>query len=237
MSAQETGPQLTTAPAFASPRPGLPDVGASTRVQRIAARDEPAPPDDARLLSHEATHPGAPTALAATRLNSSRPLPRPTLAPPRERLALAPVRPALSPSQERPSLAAQPLLQHDTTSPAPTSAALPVEAAWQRSPATRAVAANSPSMQTPMPMPTLQRRAANSMVDRLSEPAPAFGERATEPAREAASEVLRPATISTPAAAPPAAAPDLEALVERTCARLFETLAIEQERRGVSAWL
>jgi hypothetical protein len=41
----------------------------------------------------------------------------------------------------------------------------------------------------------------------------------------------------THGAAPAAAGLDLETLVEKTCARLFESLAIEQERRGVSTWL
>ena len=47
---------------------------------------------------------------------------------------------------------------------------------------------------------------------------------------------LQPPTISTPVAAA-APAPDLEALVEQACARIFENLALAQERRGVTPWL
>ena len=59
-----------------------------------------------------------------------------------------------------------------------------------------------------------------------------------EVATPLASEVASmPAQSGTPSAsvaqtAAPAG-PDLDALVERACARVFETIAIEQERRGV----
>ncbi len=217
VKAQALGPHPTTAPLVASAHPGLPDRSGSGMSQRTAAGAEPEPFRTTPLRARPAAQPGAHAELAVTRMASS---------PPLSRQALAPWR-------ERPSPSAEPLLKNDAAAAAPTFRALPFKPTWQPSPATQAVASNSP----PMTMPTLQRRAMNSMVDRLAEPAASFGERVAEPALEAASAMLRPATMSAPAAAPPTVAPDLEALVERTCARLFETLVIEQERRGVSSWL
>jgi hypothetical protein len=65
---------------------------------------------------------------------------------------------------------------------------------------------------------------------------------------EAAAALLEPARIIEAASGPSAPAqhgdvmpapgtPDLDSLVERACTRVFETLALEQERRGVSPWL
>jgi hypothetical protein len=79
------------------------------------------------------------------------------------------------------------------------------------------------------------------MLDTVGQAAAQFGIGSTPSLLQDASQLLRPATIESSTAAPAApaaaAAPDLEQLVERTCARLFETLSIEQERRGVTPWL
>jgi hypothetical protein len=46
-----------------------------------------------------------------------------------------------------------------------------------------------------------------------------------------------PASALSASRAGAGAAPDLDALVERACARVLETLLVEQERRGVTPWL
>jgi len=86
-------------------------------------------------------------------------------------------------------------------------------------------------------MHTLQRQDLGGGAGRLAERGETPGPHPAEPAQQAASVALRPATISEPVAAATSAGPDLESWIERTCTRLFEALAIEQERRGVTPWL
>jgi hypothetical protein len=102
------------------------------------------------------------------------------------------------------------------------------------------------SLPSPLPLPSLtrpvlQRRAAGpaGLIPTLAASVPGLASTTLEEAAAA----LRPAELVTEApaekSAAPAAtpAPDLDALVERACARMLETLSLEQERRGVTPWL